>query len=92
MGNIFSKTKFTKIQLAISKQGLKINGVLYKANIQFDINEIIICDEGKENDDWFNELFENPHDFKKYGKYSRNDRIYKIGTCYFKRRIENKWS
>ena len=41
-------TEFVKLELGILKEGLKINGVLYKANIEFDNNEIIICDEGKE--------------------------------------------
>ena len=52
MGNSFSKTesKFVKLELAISKEGIKFNGKDYKVNIQFDNNEIVICDEGKEND------------------------------------------
>ena len=66
MGNIFSSTKFIKLELAISKQGLKINGKEYKANIQFDNNEIIVCDETKENADWLNDLFDNAQDLKKY--------------------------
>ena len=32
-------TQFIKLELAISREGLKINGVYYKANIQFDNNE-----------------------------------------------------
>ena len=59
-------TEFIKLELAISKQGLKINGVDYKANIQFDNNEIIVCDETKENADWLNDLFNNAQDLKKY--------------------------
>ena len=59
-------TEFTKLELAISKQGLKINGKDYKANIQFDNNEIIVCDEIKENDVWFIELLDNPIHFKRY--------------------------
>ena len=42
-------TKFVKLELNISREGLKINGKEYKANIQFDNNEIIICEETKEN-------------------------------------------
>ena len=38
-------TEFISLELAISKEGLKINGVLYKANIEFDNNEIKICNE-----------------------------------------------
>ena len=48
MRNNNSKTEFIKLELAISKEGIKINGVLYKVNIQFDNNEIIICDNEKE--------------------------------------------
>ena len=59
-------TKFIKLKLAISRKGIKINGKEYKANIQFDKNEIIVCDETKENDEWFKELLENPSDFKRY--------------------------
>jgi hypothetical protein len=59
-------TEFIKLELAISKEGLKINGVHYKANIQFDNNEIIICDEGLENSNWFVEFLENPTDLKRY--------------------------
>ena len=59
-------TEFIKLELGISKEGIKINGVHYKVNIQFDNNEIIICDEGLENACWFEDLLENPHDFKKY--------------------------
>ena len=43
-------TEFIKLELAISKQGLKINGKDYKANIQFDNNESMLCDDGKENE------------------------------------------
>ena len=59
-------TEFIKLELAISKQGLKINGKEYKANIQFDNNEIVICDNEKENGEWFKELLDNPTDFKRY--------------------------
>ena len=59
-------TEFIKLELAISRESLKINGVLYKANIQFDNNEIIICDETKENADWLNDLFDNAQDLKRY--------------------------
>ena len=59
-------TEFIKLELAISRQGLKINGKEYKANIQFDNNEIIVCDETKENADWLNDLFDNAQDLKKY--------------------------
>ena len=59
-------TEFIKLELNISQEGLKVNGIEYKVNIQFDTNEIIICDEGKENDCWLMDLFENPHDFKRY--------------------------
>ena len=59
-------TEFISLELAISREGLKINGVLYKANIQFDKNEIIVCDETKENAEWFNELLDNVEDFKRY--------------------------
>ena len=59
-------TEYIKLELNISKKGLKINGVLYKANIQFDNNEIKICDEGKENNVWLINLLENPRDFKRY--------------------------
>ena len=65
---LFTKemTEYIKLELAISKEGLKINGINYKVNIQFDNNEIIICDEGLGNSNWFLELLSNPHDFKKY--------------------------
>ena len=66
MGTSNSSAKFIKLELAISREGLKINGVLYKANIQFDNNEIIVCDETKENADWLNDLFDNAQDLKKY--------------------------
>ena len=59
-------TEFIKLELAISREGLKINGKEYKANIQFDNNEIIICDEGKENDNWFNEFMQEPQVSKRY--------------------------
>ena len=59
-------TKFIKLELDISKQGLKINGKEYKANIQFDNNEITVCDDGKENAEWLNDLFDNAQDLKKY--------------------------
>ena len=59
-------TKFTKLELIISREGLKINGVLYKANIQFDNNEIIICNETKENDEWFKEFIDKPMEMKRY--------------------------
>ena len=59
-------TEFIKLELAISREGLKINGVLYKANIQFDYNEIIICDKEKENDEWLKELLDNAQNFKRY--------------------------
>ena len=58
--------EFIKLELGISRDGLKINGKDYKANIQFDNNEIIICDDRKENDDWFKELLEDPTNFKRY--------------------------
>ena len=51
-------TEFIKLELNVSKEGLKINGVKYKVNIQFNNNEIIICDGGKENDDWFDRFVE----------------------------------
>ena len=47
-------TEYIKLELVISRDGLKINEKEYKANIQFDNNEIKICDETKENADWFN--------------------------------------
>ena len=59
-------TEFIKLELNISRDGLKINGVNYKANIQFDKNDIIVCDERKENADWLNDLFNNAQDLKKY--------------------------
>ena len=59
-------TEFIKLELNISRDGLKINGVLYKANIQFDNNEIIVCDETKENADWFKEFLADAKNFKKY--------------------------
>ena len=62
-------TEFTKLELAISRKGLKINGKKYKANIQFDNNEIKVCDETKENADWLNDLFNNAQDLKKYIVY-----------------------
>ena len=57
-------TEFISLELAISIQGLKINGVNYKANIQFDNNEIIVCDETKENAEWFIEFFDDASVFK----------------------------
>ena len=66
MGNIFSSTKFIKLELIISRDGLKINGKEYKANIQFNNNEIIVCDETKENAEWFIEFLDNPTDLKRY--------------------------
>ena len=42
-------TEFSKLELIISREGIKINGKDYKPNIQFDNNEIIVCDETKEN-------------------------------------------
>ena len=66
MGNSNSSIKFTKLELYISKQGLKINGKEYKAYIQFDNNEIIVCDETKENADWFIEFLDNAQDLKGY--------------------------
>ena len=45
-------TEFIKLELNISREGLKINGKEYKLNIQFNNNEIRICDEEKENVDW----------------------------------------
>ena len=39
--------EFIKLELNVSKEGLKINGIEYRVNIQFDTNEIIICDEEK---------------------------------------------
>ena len=68
-------TEYIKLELAVSKEGLKINGVHYKANIQFDNNEIIICDEGLENAHWFVELLENPTNIKRYS-------IEYQGKCY----------
>ena len=59
-------TEYIKLELAVSKEGLKINGVNYKVNIQFDNNEIIICDEGLENAHWFEDLLENPTNVKRY--------------------------
>ena len=59
-------TEYTKLKLAISRQGLKINGKEYKANIQFDNNEIKVCDETKKNADWFIEFFDDASVFKKY--------------------------
>ena len=59
-------TAFISLKLDISREGLKINGKDYKANIQFDNNEIIVCDETKENADWLNDLFDNAQDLKKY--------------------------
>ena len=59
-------TEFIKLELNISQEGIKVNGVLYKVNIQFDTNEIIICDEGLENACWFVELLENPTNIKQY--------------------------
>ena len=52
-------TEFIKLELFISRDGLKINGVSYKANIQFENNEIIVCDKTKENDVWFIEFLDN---------------------------------
>ena len=77
MGNIFSSSKFIKLELAISRESLKINGVDYKANIQFDNNEIIVCDETKENADWLNDLFDNAQDLKKYIVYYQ-DKKYEL--------------
>ena len=59
-------TEFTKLELAISREGLKINGVLYKANIEFDNNQITVCDQEKENAEWFIEFLNDPMNFKKY--------------------------
>ena len=59
-------TEFIKLVLIISKQGLKINGKEYKANIQFDNNEIISCDDKKENADWFKDLLDSAEDLKRY--------------------------
>ena len=59
-------TEFIKLELEISRDGLKINGKEYKANIQFDNNEITVCDETKENDVWFIEFLDDPMDFKRY--------------------------
>ena len=59
-------TKFIKLELTVSREGLKINGKEYKANIQFDNNEIIVCNETKENADWFIEFLDDPMNFKKY--------------------------
>ena len=59
-------TEFIKLELAISRDGLKINGKEYKANIQFDNNEIIVCDDGKENDEWFTEFLDEPQSLKRY--------------------------
>ena len=59
-------TEFIKLELIISKQGLKINGKEYKVNIQFDNNEITICDETKENAVWFKDLLNNPTVSKRY--------------------------
>ena len=59
-------TEFIKLELSVSKEGIKVNGVLYKANIEFDNNEIKICDEGKENDNWFNEFMQEPQVSKRY--------------------------
>ena len=70
-------TEFIKLELAISREGLKINGVLYKANIQFDNNEIIVCDETKETDGWMMDLFNNAQDFKKYIVYYQ-DKKYEL--------------
>ena len=64
--SIQKMTEFIKLELAISKQGLKINGKDYKANIQFDNNEIKVCDETKENADWFIEFLDDASVFKKY--------------------------
>ena len=58
--------KFVKLELEISKDGLKINGKEYKANIQFDNNEIRVCNETKENNEWFIEFLNNAQDFKRY--------------------------
>ena len=35
-------TEFISLEIFISKQGLKINGKDYKANIQYDNNEISV--------------------------------------------------
>ena len=67
-------TEFISLKLAISKQRLKINGVDYKANIQFDNNEIIVCDETKENAVWFKELLDNPSNLKRYSIEYQRDR------------------
>ena len=69
--------EFIKLELAISRESLKINGVLYKANIQFDNNEIIVCDETKENAYWLNDLFDNAQDLKKYIVYYQ-DKKYEL--------------
>ena len=69
--------KFIKLDLVISKEGLQINGVNYKANIEFDNNEIIICDEELENSNWFLELLSNPNDFKKYS-IEYQDKCYEL--------------
>ena len=58
-------TEFIKLELAISRKGLKINGKEYKANIQFDNNEIKVCDETKENAVWFNEFLDDATSFKR---------------------------
>ena len=59
-------TEFIKLEIYVSKDGLKINGKEYKANIQFENNEIIVCDETKENDDWFNEFLDDATELKRY--------------------------
>ena len=66
MGNNNSKIKFIKLELVISRDGLKINGKEYKANIQFDNNEIKVCDDGKDNAEWFIEFLDNAQDLKRY--------------------------
>ena len=68
--SIQKMTEFIKLEIFISKQGLKINGKEYKANIQFDNNEIIVCDETKENADWFMEFLDDASVFKGSGNYT----------------------
>ena len=58
-------TEFIKLELAISRESLKINGILYPINIEFDNNEIIVCDPLK-SDYWIKEFLDNPTDFKRY--------------------------
>ena len=61
-------TQFVKLELTISRQGLKINGKEYPINIEFDNDKITVCDPLK-SDYWIKEFLDDTNDFKKYIVY-----------------------